>query len=141
MKSINLPPASYLLFVFIQLLPAICFAQLPVCTESGGILYLDDGYNLKHYDPNLPLSATNPSLSSISMNDRHGLAIGAKLNAATPPTTFYSYREGYYYYHDGNQWVNTGHKASAVNLGAGGGYVYGIVPGTLTTLIYQYDGS
>lgn len=132
----------FFLGTFSDVIP--CFSQLPACYDTGGVLYFDDGRNIYRYDPAKPTSATNPVVNTLSYNGV-GLALCPNLNAVLPVITFYTRISGNYHYHDGSQWVNTGHKASAVNLGAGGGYVYGINPGSMLpndpTRVYQYDGS
>jgi gliding motility-associated-like protein len=119
------------------------YAQLPTCIGSGGFVYSQSGNNIYNLDPTLPLSATNPSLNTIVLPpNSNGLAVSTNLNnVAGPSPTFYTVTNGFYYYYDGTNWVNTNHTAalSAVNLGGGGGFVYNLVG--FSGQVYKYDGT
>lgn len=76
-----------------------------------------------------------------------GLAIGKNLNAAGPSPTFYTVGpDSTYFYYNGTAWVNTGHLPStfalsnqAINIAAGGNYVYSLVGSN--GQVYRYDGT
>lgn len=111
------------------------FAQYPVCDSmvyfiSGGSIY-----NLNTY---LPISATNPVLNTFPPPGGISLAVSTNLNSSTGPSpTFYAVIGANYYYYDGTTWVNTGHTSGSVDIGAGGGYIYGKTGAD----IYRYDGT
>lgn len=119
------------------------FAQLPTCTEPGkNKVYLRKNDTIYTYDLLQPISATNPSRNSIytSMNNQYmgGLVVSPNLNANGPSPNFYTVYLQNHYYLNGTQWVNTGHKAGYVNLGAGGGYIYAL---SITGQVWRYDGT
>ena len=121
-----------------------CLAQLPDCTANPStIIYIHNGSNIYNYDVTLPISATNPSLNTITMpSGGGGLAVSNNLNAATPSPTFYTTVSGNYHYYDGTTWVNTGHSAGAggaVNSGGGGNFLYNLVG--FSGEVYKYDGT
>lgn len=130
-------------------------AQLPDCSSDSSLVYSLSGrvvlgalYVAEHiynWNPYLPLSATNPSLNTIVPDSSFiGLAVSENINVTTGPSpTFYAVENNTakLYYHDGTNWVYTGHTAgaSAINIGAGGGYIYGLDGATGN--IYRYDGT
>lgn len=118
------------------------YAQLPVCSDTGGLVYDHTSSNtIANWNPALPLSATNPVTNTIALPSfASGLAVSPNLNSATAPSpTFYTNVNGNYHYYDGTTWVNTGHTAGAVNFGAGGGFIYSIEGGS--GQVYKYDGT
>ena len=120
-------------------------AQLPNCGTAPYYIYLQSGNNIYDYDPTMPISASNPFLNTIALpSGSGGLAVGPNLNAATPATTFYTTVGGTFYYYNGTGWTNTGHSTSnggAVNIGAGGGYIYNLVGSTGQVYIYNGTGA
>ncbi len=124
-------------------------AQMPVCDQSWPrYVYIDGLVNgngvLYNWNPSVPLSASNPSLNTISLpSGSGGLAVSNNLNNSLGPSpTFYTCVGGYYHYYNGTAWVNTGHTNSetrAINLGAGGGYIYNLAGNS--GRVYRYDGS
>lgn len=118
-------------------------AQLPQCDR----IYFDEsaGNNLYSYDPRQPVSATNPLLNSIQMPPGHGgLAISEVLGSGNTALTYYTVVNREYRYYDAGtaSWVATGHYATdsiALNIGAGGGYLYNL--NGLEGKIYRYDGT
>jgi gliding motility-associated-like protein len=132
---------AFLLFFAITL-PAILRAQMPVCPDTGGFVYVHTTTNtIANWNPALPLSGTNPVTNTIALPSfATGLAVSPNINSATAPSpTFYTNVSGNYYYYDGTAWVNTGHTAGAVNFGAGGGYIYSLEGGS--GQVYKYDGT
>jgi gliding motility-associated-like protein len=124
----------------------VCRAQLPVCNNStgGGLIYMKNFDNIFVWDPSVPMSATNPSINTINMaaaGSTVGFAVSENLNAATPAMTFYTVNTvtNTYWYHNGTTWVNTGHTASAVNIGAGGGYIFNF--NATSNQVFRYDGT
>lgn len=123
---------------------------------SAQLISCDCIYYLKNdqickFDPGKPLSSTNPDTTGIHITNSpdigtytYGLAISDNLNGAGPSPTFYTVifntiaGSMTYYYYDGTKWVNTGHKASCVNIGAGGGYIFGLAGES--GKICRYDG-
>ncbi len=124
--------------LLIVLLPGLPYAQLPACTGAGGYIYLKDRSSIWNWDPATPMSAANPVLNTISNVPGVGLAVSENLNEANPPITFYSVSGGEYVYYNGSGWINTGHAASSVNIGAGGGYIFNL---TADGQVYRYDGT
>ena len=122
----------------------ISLAQLPTCTgTSAGLIYDQSGTGIYNFDPTQAMSSTNPSLNTITGPfNMGGLAVSDNLNATSPSPTFYTIVNNFIYYYNGTTWVNTGNSAgngSAVNLGAGGGYLYNLVG--FTGQVYTYNGS
>jgi len=144
-------PSFKFLFVFICFisLSIITSAQLPNCTGANAnlIYYLGTNGTIQNLDPTLAISATNPSLNTISpQSGSIGISLGKNLNAATPAITFYlsvSSGSGYeYYYYNGTTWVNTGYNsgnAGACNPGGGGNYVFNMTDANGD--VYRYDGT
>jgi len=133
-----------LAMLLLSISPFVAFAQLPDC--NGGdpkTFYFLNQNGIYEYNPDLPAGPGNPRLNNITpLAGGLGLAISRNLNAGTPPMTFYTVRNGEYYYSDGNNWVATGHSAGtnmAINIGAGGGYIFSLE--VLTNTIYRYDGT
>ena len=145
-----------MLIILIQ--PFKAFGQLPVCPSRIIHCLVDVGSvrQIWNYDPSLPVTSSNPVLNTIAVpTNSNGLTVGPNLHASTPSPTFYtttgtSTTTNYSYY-NGTSWTNTGHYTGngfAVNLGAGGGFIYscinssgevfkynGIVPGSLLTTV------
>jgi gliding motility-associated-like protein len=118
-------------------------AQLPNCS-NGGIVYLQSGTIIYNYDPSQPVvTGVNPSVNSISLPPgAGGLAVSTNLSGVGASPTFYTTVSGNYYYYDGISWINTGHSTgntAAVNIGAGGSYIYNLVGAS--GAIYKYDGT
>lgn len=131
-----------MLCLAVQSMSAI--AQLPDCngTDPTGFYFLSQA-GIYFYDNNLPQSSSNPRLNTIPfLQGGLGLAITRNLNVPMPGTTFYTVRNGIYHYCTGAGWVSTGHSAGgtmAINIGAGGGYIYSL--DILTNSVYKYDGT
>lgn len=137
-----------LLLLAVLLLPGMfAMAQLPVCIGGGtGYVYVHASGtgNIYNWDPTQPVSPTNPSLNTISTGTAgNGLSVGNNLNSPTGPSpTFYTIINNNFHYYNGTAWVNTGHSTgntAAVNIGAGGNYIYNLVGGT--GQVYKYDGT
>lgn len=110
-------------------------AQFPVCDSMVYFISSGSVYNLNTYQP---ISATNPVLNTFSAPGGISLAVSVNLNSTTAPSpTFYAVVGTNYYYYDGTAWVNTGHSSGSVDIGAGGGYIYGKTGAD----IYRYDGT
>jgi len=112
----------------------ISYGQLPSCGSNSLIYYITGGL-IYNWNPALPFSATNPVLNSLPAPPAgaNALSFCENINDPTAPSpTFYTVVSGNYYYYNGNTstWVNTGHAASTVNIGGGGGFIYGMVGGT-----------
>lgn len=150
---------KYLLFLLF--IPTFSNAQLPF--YGDGLIYRLNSNVISNFDPNQPLSATNPinNTASLALNvSISGLAVGENMFANDGSYTFYACNtqsNTYYYYDGGNDtWVNTGHSygnGSAVNPGMGGGIIYNLVgfsgeiwrydftgPATLLTTITDFNG-
>lgn len=135
----NFSRKNILSFVF-----AICsfalFSQSYFPTCPSNLVYLHNS-PISVYNPTLPISATNPSNTSVPIGGT-GLALMPNLNAPTPSPTFYTTIGGNVAWWNGTAWVNTGHStgnSSAVNLGGGGCYLYNMVGST--GQIYVYNGT
>ncbi len=122
--------------------PAL-FAQLPVCSSTGGMIYFCTGSTIGMYDPTLPPGPTNPTTNTIALPPGSiGLAISDNINGPGASPTFYAITSSTYWYYNGATWINTGHSAgngAAVNIGAGGGYIYNLVGAS--GQVYRYDGT
>src|SRR5436190_729144 len=86
----------------------ILFSQNPSCPDN--LIYLDGGVFIRVYDPNLPVSSSNPSNLNIPVFGS-GLALLPNISGPGPSPTFFSTSGGTYYYWNGSIWVNTGHSA------------------------------
>jgi len=145
----NIFTKSFCLCLFFIWPAIIATAQLPNCTGANAnlIYYLSVTGTIENLDPTLPLSATNPTLNTISpQSGSIGISLGKNLNAASPAITFYlsvSSGTGYeYYYYNGTTWVNTGYNSGfnqACNPGSGGNYIYNMSDGNGD--VYRYDGT
>lgn len=132
---------NILLSVLVLALPQIGHAQMPDCLNSGGFVYIHEGNTIKNWDPNQPPGPTNPALNTINCPGG-GLAVSDYLGPGPTYKTFYTVVGNMYWYYDGTAWVSTGHtvgNGAAVNLGAGGGYIYNLVG--FTGEVYRYDGT
>ncbi len=158
-KQVKLTPmvfmSNFRFFIIAVMLMAltgtVTYAQLPDCASDSGLVFSLSGSQVTNkasriynWNPYLPLSATNPWANTINPDSNSvGLAVSENLNSTTGPSpTFYAVNlDAMYYYYNGTAWVNTGHSAGggAVNIGAGGGYIYSM--NGLTGTIYRYDGT
>jgi len=144
MEFIKIIRTKIILLIIILSAFQNAFAQFPPnCDE---IYYIKNSY-LYSVDPSQPNSSTNPTKHTIKVPfSNSGFTISENINNGSPIQTFYvvdkttsPYSFAYY---DGSDWVNTGHStgnSAAVNLGAGGGYIYNLVG--RTGQVYRYDGS
>jgi gliding motility-associated-like protein len=123
----------------LSLFSLVAFSQYyPSCPSN--LVYLHNS-PIQVYNPSLPISATNPSNTSVPIGGT-GLALMPNINAPTPSPTFYTTIGGNIAWWNGTSWVNTGHStgnSAAVNLGGGGCYLYNMVGGT--GQIYVYNGT
>ena len=107
------------------------FGQMPSC---GMVYYHSPNTVIRHYNPDLPISTSNPVTNSIFFptipiptgGNIHGggLTISPLLGSQSPKLIFYHVWKDTIHYYDGLNWVSTGHYAGhpgARNLGAGGG--------------------
>lgn len=122
----------------------LSYGQLPTCDK----IYLKNPGNIYNYDPTAPVSASNPVLNTIALptTGSTGLTVSHVLGSASATLTFYSVDPvtGFYIYYDPatSAWVNTGHgtgSGAAVNIAAGGPYIFNLVGGT--GQVYRYDGT
>lgn len=135
----------YSLLVAMVLGTAIAQAQLPVCNIIYGKTSSRD--TIINYNPALPVSATNPAKNTIDFPaSSYGLTVSPVLKSSSTTLTFYSVdsatRNYIYYNPTTSSWVNTGHGTGdplAVNIAAGGGYIFSLVGSTGD--VYRYDGS
>ncbi len=113
------------------------FAQLGSCPSNLMYMHQDNGKIGQ-----LDLTNNNYSLNTISTPaGGSGLAYG-DVNGISPSPTFFTVVNGLVYYYNGTTWTNTGHSsgnASAVNITAGGGYLF-LLDG-IGGRIYRYDGT
>lgn len=101
---------------------------------------------IKVFNPNLPLSATNPTNSSImpptGPSGSGGLAFGTNIFAPSPSPTFYTNSNANTIaWWNGATWVNSGHNFPSQNFGFGGGIFYGITGIQPNYSIWKYDGT
>lgn len=131
----------------------ICFAQNPSC--SNEFVYMDGPASILVYDPQQPLSATNPGTTNIP-SFGSGLALMPSINGGTLSPTFYATSGGTYWFWSGSAWINTGHSTGnpgAINLAGCGSTIYNLVgstgqvytykgngPGTLLTTLSNFNG-
>lgn len=118
-------------------------AQMPDCLNSGGFIYLQYQANIWNWDPERAISPTNPVANTINMPPGgDGLAVSEYLGPGATYRTFYAVAGSQYRYYDGTAWVNTTHNtgnAAAVNITAGGGYIFNLAGGV--GQVYRYDGT
>ena len=130
---------SLQIFIILLFSKAVFFSQALVCPSP--YVYMDGGSLISFYDPNVPLSSTNPSLTNIPTFGT-GLTLMPNINGGTLTPTFYTVSGGNYYYWSGTTWTNTGHSVgngAAVNIAGCAGQIYNIVGGT--GQIYSYNGT
>ncbi len=133
---------SIALLIVFSIFKLSAFAQMPVCLSSGsGYVYIHSGASIYNWDPNQPMSGTNPSLNTIG-NPYGGLAVGKNIvdiNGASP--TYYALNGNNVAYYNGTAWVTTTHTMpnAALNLCIGGDYLFGLVGGTGE--VWRYDGT
>ncbi|WP_190277280.1 PKD domain-containing protein [Taibaiella lutea] len=117
---------------------------MPSCGTNSLIYYIT-GSTIYNWNPALPFSATNPVPNSIAPPaGANSLSFCENINDPTAPSpTFYTVVNGNYTYYNGTTWVNTGHVSGSINIGGGGGYIYGMVGGTSPggLGINHYDGT
>lgn len=146
--------SSFLLSLFIHFsFSHFVNAQLPVCdkiyldqlkVENLGLSITSTG-KIYSYDPAAAVSATNPSLNTITLpSNAGGLTVSEVLGSGNSTLTFYTVVSGNYWYYNPttSSWTNTGHgtgNSAAVNIASGGGYIYNLVGST--GQIYKYDGT
>lgn len=113
-------------------------SQAPSCPNNQ--VYIHSGSSI--YQQQVPL----PGPSSVVMSNlpagSGGLAVGPNFGFPAPNPTYWTTAGGTYWYYNGATWTNTGHSTgngAAVNLGAGGGFMYNLVGGT--GQIYVYNGT
>lgn len=120
-------------------------AQLPNCNNPSdarnGYIYYLQNQLIWQLDPDKPGSPSNPSVNLIRPpGNANGLALGINIIQGQPRATFYISNEwGEYWYWDGNQWVNSGHKAYGQNPGFGGSAIFN--NNDSTGRITKYTGS
>ncbi len=122
-----------LLFFVFCFLSIVAEAQLPNCSGTGMIYIMTFGGDIYNFDPSQPISSTNPSLNTISYSGAIDLAVSNNLNATGPSPTFYVNTS----YYSGVGWSSPGYSFPSPNIGAGGGYIYGIDP---SETVWRYDG-
>lgn len=134
------------IFIVFVLTAVKIFAQQPSCSASK--IYIDvPGSYIWVYDPALPVSANNPSATTIPLpvaggSLSAGLALMPNINGGTLSPTFYTTLQGTYWYWDGSSWINTGHLAGgpgAVNIAGCANYIYNLVGAT--GQVYVYNGA
>lgn len=128
---------------FLVALLVIQFSSIAQTVGScpNGFIYFETS-PIQAYNPTLPLSPTNPVSTGIPAGGS-GLAYGPNVVAPLPNLTFYANQggtvAGNIAWWNGTFWVNTGHSFPAVNIAAGGGFVYGLNGGT--GQVYRYNGT
>lgn len=118
-----------------------CRAQAQGLSCPSPFVYMDGGTFISVYNPALPLSATNPSQTTIPTFGS-GLTLMPNINGGTLTPTFYSTSGGNYWYWSGTAWVNTNHgtgNASAVNIAGCNNVIYNLVGGS--GQVYAYNGT
>lgn len=130
---------SFLYFLFI--LNFIFFkisAQAPTCPNNR--IYIHSGSQILFQTVPLPGPA-GTALVGLPAGSG-GLAVGGNLGFPAPNPTYWTTSGGTYWYYNGTGWTNTGHNTgngAAVNIGAGGGFIFNLVGGT--GQIYRYNGT
>ncbi len=128
---------NILFFFSLLLIITVVNAQLTGCPSNTMYLHYGNG-GIGQID----LTNNAHSMNTISTPaGGSGLAFG-DVNGFTPSPTFFTVVSGIIYYYNGTTWVSTGHSSgnvSAVNLTAGGGYLF-LLDG-LGGRIYRYDGT
>lgn len=132
-----------LIFVLFSFFARAYAQQLPDCNGDGrGLIYYEYAGGIFSVDPTDPQSVANPTfrLPTISFQT-YSIVVSENINSTggPSPTYYLMHSDGNYYYYDGSGWVNTGHKAIAPNLGAGGGYIYSFDGSG--GQVFRYDGT
>ncbi|MGZ3900329.1 MAG: hypothetical protein ACXVDC_08380, partial [Bacteroidia bacterium] len=128
--------------LFICLFSLACIvlkAQAPTCPNNQ--IYIHSGSSI--LSQQVPLPGPAATVMSNLPSGSGGLAVGPNFGFPAPNPTYWTTSGGtYWYYNNGGTWTNTGHSTgngAAVNLGAGGGFMYNLVGGT--GQIYVYNGT
>jgi len=117
-------------------------AQLPDCVDQAEIIYIlkSNGEILNWNSTTFPPVTTIANTISAPING--GLAVCDRL-PQRDYKTFYVVGgfPPYYQYHDGTNWVNTGHLAgpNASNIAGAGKYIYNL--NGINGIVYRYDGT
>jgi hypothetical protein len=128
------------ILVFVLLFFSLKFISQTIVNCPSDLVYLI-GNPIQVYNPSLPISASNPSSTTIT-GSGNGLALCDNLNGSTISPTFYTIIIGMYHYWNGSSWISTGHTPGApgaVNLTGAGCYIYNL--DGLTGNVYKYDGT
>ncbi|MEI8136275.1 MAG: gliding motility-associated C-terminal domain-containing protein [Bacteroidota bacterium] len=128
---------SIIIFILI-LFSFIGFGQAPTCPNNQ--IYIHQGTNVQFQTVPLP-GASGLAITGLPAGSG-GLAVGPNLGFPAPNPTFWTTSGSTYWYYNGVGWSNTGHNtgnAAAVNIGAGGGFIYNLVGGS--GQIYSYNGT
>jgi len=125
----------YILVIVFTFFYSAFLSQTPAC--PNGLVFMHTS-PITAYNPALPYSATNPSNTAVPLGGT-GLSYGPNLNAAFPSPTFYTTIGGFMAWWNGTAWVTTTHTMPFVNLGGGGGVIYGL--NGSTGQIYVYNGT
>lgn len=151
-KTLSNRRGTLLLLILLSLICNHTMAQLPqyglvYINFHKGLMVSDSMYV---FDPSLPVSATNPYPDSIRLPPNNaGLAVSPVIgnaNHGDNRLTFYTTVNDSFVYYDPStsQWIYTHHfigTTSAVNIGAGGGFVYSLIGFGFGTAAYKYDGN
>ncbi|MBA3663588.1 MAG: gliding motility-associated C-terminal domain-containing protein [Bacteroidetes bacterium] len=128
-----------LIIGLLSLVTSTFLAQGPTCPNNQ--VYVHSGSSI--LSQQVPLPGPAGTVMSNLPGGSGGLAVGPNFGFPAPNPTYWTTSGGtYWYYNNGGTWSNTGHSTgngAAVNLGAGGGFLYNLVGGT--GQIYVYNGT
>jgi len=134
--------SSFLLTLFCCSFGLIPYAQLPDCINQADLIYiLKSNGEILNWNTNTFPSVTN-STNLISAPTNGGFAVCDRLPQRDYKTFYFiGGFPPYYQYHDGTNWVNTGHLAgpSASNITGAGAYIYNL--NGINGVVYKYDGT
>lgn len=137
--------------IILILITKIAFGQHPQCTGNKAryVYAITDNTgggagDIYQYDPSQPIGANNPTKISVNDGSSSAIAISNNLNGGSYSPTFYSFNpdSATMQYWDGSKWMGTGHYIGspyAVNMAAGGGYIYNF--DAINGKVYRYRGT
>lgn len=125
-----------------------CFSSLSISAQLPddkiNYVYIVSENAIYNFDPSKSIETDiNPFLNKIQLPEgaKSCVTSSKNLNALNPGYTFYTIVNDTYYYHNGLNWVNTGHASGNVynlNIGSTGSHLYNLSEDG--EMMYLYDG-
>jgi hypothetical protein len=133
---------SFVSTLFFSVISLTISAQLP--DDKINYVYIVSENVIYNFDPSKSIETdVNPFINKIQLPDgaKSCVTSSKNLNALKPGYTFYTIVNDTYYYHNGLNWVNTGHASGNVynlNIGSTGNHLYNLSEDG--EFMYLYDG-